>query len=65
MNKADSERLESAFTQMGLTAAPSPKNADVIVLNSCVVHFPVPNSLPISKSQTLQARFSGSAALSS
>lgn len=37
MNKADSERLESALTQMGLTAAPSPKNADVIVLNSCVV----------------------------
>ena len=37
MNKADSERLESALGQMGLEARPSPKEADVIVLNSCVV----------------------------
>ena len=37
MNKADSERLESALVQMGLAPTPSPKNADVIVLNSCVV----------------------------
>ena len=37
MNKADSERLESAFGQMGLEPRPSPKEADVIVLNSCVV----------------------------
>ena len=37
MNKADSERLESAFGQMGLEARQSPKEADVIVLNSCVV----------------------------
>ena len=37
MNKADSERLESAMGQMGLSSAPSPKDADVIVLNSCVV----------------------------
>ena len=37
MNKADSERLESAMAQMGLSSAKSPKDADVIVLNSCVV----------------------------
>ena len=37
MNKADSERLESAFGQMGLEPRSSPKEADVIVLNSCVV----------------------------
>ena len=37
MNKADSERLESALSQMGLSAADSPRGADVVVLNSCVV----------------------------
>ena len=37
MNKADSERLESAFLQLGLTSTVSPQQADVIVLNSCVV----------------------------
>ncbi len=37
MNKADSERLESALGQMGLSATDSPKDADVVVLNSCVV----------------------------
>ncbi len=37
MNKADSERLESALGQLGLTSSESPKDADVIVLNSCVV----------------------------
>ena len=37
MNKADSERLESALGQMGLEPRTSPKEADVIVLNSCVV----------------------------
>ena len=37
MNKADSERLESALGQMGLWAAGSAKDADVVVLNSCVV----------------------------
>jgi tRNA-2-methylthio-N6-dimethylallyladenosine synthase len=37
MNKADSERLESAIEQMGLSSTSSPKDADVIVLNSCVV----------------------------
>ena len=37
MNKADSERLESALGQMGLTPGASAREADVIVLNSCVV----------------------------
>ena len=37
MNKADSERLESALGQMGFEPKTSPKEADVIVLNSCVV----------------------------
>ena len=37
MNKADSERLESAFGQIGLQSSSSPKDADVVVLNSCVV----------------------------
>ena len=37
MNKADSERLESAMGQMGLSPSEQPDEADVIVLNSCVV----------------------------
>ena len=37
MNKADSERMESALGQMGLSPTESPGDADVIVLNSCVV----------------------------
>ena len=37
MNQADSERLESALAQMGLSAAESAGDADVVVLNSCVV----------------------------
>ncbi len=37
MNKADSERLESALGQMGLSASESTDGADVVVLNSCVV----------------------------
>ena len=37
MNKADSERLESALGQMGLSATDTPRDADVVVLNSCVV----------------------------
>ena len=37
MNKADSERLEGALGQMGLSSTDSPKDADVVVLNSCVV----------------------------
>ena len=37
MNKADSERLASALEQMGLQEAQAPWDADVVVLNSCVV----------------------------
>ena len=37
MNTADSERLASALEQLGLNPADRAKDADVIVLNSCVV----------------------------
>ena len=37
MNKADSERLESALGQMGLGPSEEVAEADVVVLNSCVV----------------------------
>ena len=37
MNVADSERLESALDQMGLSKAADAVDADVVVLNSCVV----------------------------
>ena len=37
MNKADSDRLESALGQMGLSPMDAPKDADIVVLNSCVV----------------------------
>ena len=37
MNKADSERLSSALDSVGLSETMSPTEADVIVLNSCVV----------------------------
>ena len=37
MNRADSERLSSALEGLGLQEASAPREADVIVLNSCVV----------------------------
>ncbi|MBI4199662.1 MAG: tRNA (N6-isopentenyl adenosine(37)-C2)-methylthiotransferase MiaB [Chloroflexi bacterium] len=37
MNRADSDRLEGALVQLGLKPTPSPRDADVVVLNSCVV----------------------------
>ena len=37
MNTADSERLASALEQMGLESAASADDADIVVLNSCVV----------------------------
>ena len=37
MNKADSERLGAGLEQLGLEWTPTAKDADVIVLNSCVV----------------------------
>ena len=37
MNKADSERLGGALEQLGLQPVDKPGDADVVVLNSCVV----------------------------
>ena len=37
MNVADSQRVASALEQLGYHAAPRPEEADVIVLNTCVV----------------------------
>ncbi len=37
MNRADSDRLAGALEQMGLRSVSRPEQADVIVLNSCVV----------------------------
>ncbi|MDA0799264.1 MAG: tRNA (N6-isopentenyl adenosine(37)-C2)-methylthiotransferase MiaB [Chloroflexi bacterium] len=37
MNMADSERMGSGLEQLGLELAPTAKEADVIVLNTCVV----------------------------
>jgi tRNA-2-methylthio-N6-dimethylallyladenosine synthase len=37
MNKADSDRLCSALDQLGLTSSTSRTDADVVVLNTCVV----------------------------
>ena len=45
MNVADSERLESALEQMGLGKAATAKEADVVVLNSCVVRQSAENKV--------------------
>ncbi len=37
MNKAESERMAARFEELGYTAAKSANDADLIVLNSCVV----------------------------
>lgn len=37
MNKSDSERLASGFDHLGLAVSDRPENADVVVLNTCVV----------------------------
>ena len=37
MNKADSERLGSALDQLGLKSVDNNQDADIVVLNSCVV----------------------------
>jgi tRNA-2-methylthio-N6-dimethylallyladenosine synthase len=37
MNQADSERLESALHQLGISPVDRPEDADVLVFNSCVV----------------------------
>jgi len=37
MNVADSQRVASALERLGYRAVPSPGEADVLVLNTCVV----------------------------
>jgi tRNA-2-methylthio-N6-dimethylallyladenosine synthase len=37
MNKADSERLAGALEHLGMESVSNPRDADVVVLNSCVV----------------------------
>ena len=37
MNKSDSERLTSGLEQMGLEPCEAPEQADIVVLNTCVV----------------------------
>ena len=37
MNVADSQRVASALERLGYRAADQPKQADVIVINTCVV----------------------------
>ena len=37
MNKSDSERLAAGFEQMGLSSIDDPAEADVVILNTCVV----------------------------
>ena len=37
MNTADSERMGAALEQMGMEERSTPKDADVVLLNSCVV----------------------------
>ena len=45
MNKADSERLGSALDQLGLSSTDSSTEADVIILNSCVVRQSAENKV--------------------
>lgn len=45
MNKNDSERMESILRGMGLTATPEPREADVILLNSCSVREAAENRI--------------------
>ena len=37
MNAADSERLEGGLLDLGMTEASEPKDADVIILNTCSI----------------------------
>ena len=37
MNKADSERLAGALEHLGMSSVSNPRDADIVVLNSCVV----------------------------
>ena len=37
MNVADSQRVYSALEQLGYGSTPQPEEADIIILNTCVV----------------------------
>ena len=54
MNKAESERLGSYFEQLGYQATASTEEADVIVLNSCVVRQSAENRV-LNKLNALKA----------
>lgn len=45
MNKNDSERLESVLRHMGMIATADPKDADVILMNSCSVRESAENRI--------------------
>src|SRR5947208_3237520 len=45
MNEHDSERLAGLFTAEGMVPAPSPEEADVVLLNTCCVRENADNKL--------------------
>jgi len=53
MNKAESERISSCLEQTGYTASETPDDADIIVLNSCVVRQSAENRI-INKIKSLK-----------
>ena len=54
MNKADSERIASYFEQIGYQATPKADDAEIIVLNSCVVRRSAEDRV-INKLKSLKA----------
>ncbi len=44
-NEADSEKLRGMLTDMGYTTAPSPEEADVIIMNTCAVRAHAENKV--------------------
>jgi tRNA-2-methylthio-N6-dimethylallyladenosine synthase len=54
MNKAESERLDSLFSQKGMQITEHPEEADVIILNTCVVRQHAENRA-INKLDSLRA----------
>ena len=54
MNKAESERLGSYLEQLGYQATDTAENADIIVLNSCVVRQSAENRV-VNKLKSLRA----------
>ena len=45
LNQSDSEQMTGVLTEVGFILAPTPDNADLIILNSCTVKGPTENSL--------------------